>query len=111
MQRTGKEVSPTSHISTLWSLLLRNYLRLIELTTQGTTVQVKNVLYQNIQGTSASDMAIKLDCSKSFPCQGILLQNINLKGKGGETVKALCNNVNLANMGVVSPRCTWEERH
>jgi polygalacturonase len=79
---------------------------LIELTTQGTTVQVKNVLYQNIQGTSASDMAIKLDCSKSFPCQGILLQNINLKGKGGETVKALCNNVNLANMGVVSPRCT-----
>lgn len=84
---------------------------MIEFVTQGRAVQVKNVIFQNIQGTSSSDVAINLDCSKSFPCQGILLQNINLKGQGGETAKALCNNVNLASMGVISPRCSWEEGH
>ncbi|KAE8098799.1 hypothetical protein FH972_016836 [Carpinus fangiana] len=73
---------------------------------QGRAVQVKNVIFQNIQGTSSSDVAINLDCSKSLPCQGILLQNINLKGQGGGTAKALCNNVNFASMGVVSPRCS-----
>ncbi|KAF5474130.1 hypothetical protein F2P56_006058 [Juglans regia] len=73
---------------------------------QGTAVQVQNVLYKNIQGTSASELAIRFDCSKNFPCQGILLQNINLKGQGREkTATALCNNVKLAYAGVVSPRC------
>ncbi|KAG6694170.1 hypothetical protein I3842_09G036600 [Carya illinoinensis] len=75
---------------------------------QGTAVQVKNVLYKNIQGTSASEVAIKFDCSKNFPCQGILLQNINLKGQAGDqktATEALCNSVKLAYAGVVSPRC------
>ncbi|KAG6690826.1 hypothetical protein I3842_10G032100 [Carya illinoinensis] len=78
---------------------------------QDSAVQVENVIYENIQGTSASDVAIKFDCSKSFPCRGVLLQNINLESGGeGKIAKALCRNVKLADKGIVSPRCP-EESH
>ncbi|KAK2975713.1 hypothetical protein RJ640_010772 [Escallonia rubra] len=72
---------------------------------QGSAVQVKNVVYQNIKGTSASDVAIKFDCSKSFPCQGIVLEEINLVKQGGKAAKAACSNVRLNQMGGVSPHC------
>ncbi|KAL2464671.1 Polygalacturonase ADPG1 [Forsythia ovata] len=73
---------------------------------KSSTVQVKNVVYQNIKGTSASNIAIDLDCSKSHPCQGIVLQNVNLVREGGGKAKATCNNiVNLKNVGSVSPLC------
>ncbi|KAJ6425812.1 hypothetical protein OIU84_026400 [Salix udensis] len=68
-------------------------------------VQVKNVVYKNIKGTSASEVAVKFDCSKTYPCQGILLQNVNLHREGDRTAKALCKNVKLAELGVVSPKC------
>ncbi|KAG7958705.1 hypothetical protein I3843_10G031600 [Carya illinoinensis] len=80
-------------------------------TWQDSAVQVENVIYENIQGTSASDVAIKFDCSKSFPCRGVLLQNINLESGGeGKIAKAVCRNVKLADKGIVSPRCP-EESH
>ncbi|KAK6151296.1 hypothetical protein DH2020_013931 [Rehmannia glutinosa] len=72
---------------------------------QGSAVQVKNVVYQNIKGTSASDAAIDFDCSKSHPCQGIILQNVNLVGADGAKSEAVCNNINLQNLGTVSPHC------
>ncbi|KAG6690823.1 hypothetical protein I3842_10G031800 [Carya illinoinensis] len=77
---------------------------------QDSAVQVENVIYENIQGTSASDVAIKFDCSESFPCRGVLLQNINLEGSGGNEAEALCRNVEWADIGTVSPRCP-EESH
>ncbi|KAM2565807.1 polygalacturonase-like isoform X1 [Malus sylvestris] len=72
---------------------------------QRSAVEVKNVVYKNIKGTSASDVAIKFDCSKSFPCLGIMLQDINLQHEGRKTAKALCNNVNVTSIGVVCPLC------
>ncbi|KAI3446469.1 hypothetical protein Pfo_003134 [Paulownia fortunei] len=72
---------------------------------QGSAVQVKNVVYQNIKGTSASKVAIDFVCSKSHPCQGIMLQNVNLVGVDGGKSEAVCNNVNLQNLGTVSPLC------
>ncbi|KAF8398392.1 hypothetical protein HHK36_017319 [Tetracentron sinense] len=68
-------------------------------------VQVRDVVYQNIKGTSASNMAINFDCSKSFPCRGIVLQDINLVKEGGATAKASCKNVICTKMGNVSPYC------
>lgn len=70
------------------------------------------MLYQNIKGTSASDVAMQFDCSQNFPCQGIVLQNINLQLEGGGEAKASCNNVKLSYRGNVSPRCSYiEEMH
>ncbi|PIN06742.1 Polygalacturonase [Handroanthus impetiginosus] len=72
---------------------------------QGSAVQVKNVVYQSIKGTSASDVAIDFRCSKSYPCQGIVLQNVNLAAENSGISKAVCKNVNFLNSGTVSPRC------
>ncbi|KAL5556210.1 hypothetical protein UlMin_038446 [Ulmus minor] len=73
---------------------------------QGKAVQVKNVMYKSISGTSSSDVAIKFDCSQSYPCQGIVLQDVDLKLEGGDEVaKAFCNNVKLTYIGDVSPQC------
>ncbi|KAL0334296.1 UNVERIFIED_CONTAM: Polygalacturonase [Sesamum angustifolium] len=54
---------------------------------QSSAVQVKNVVYENIKGTSASTVAIDLQCSRSYPCQGIVLENVNLEdANGGKSV-------------------------
>ncbi|KAF4358183.1 hypothetical protein F8388_009466, partial [Cannabis sativa] len=45
---------------------------------QESAVQVRNVLYQNIRGTSADEVAIKFDCSHSVECEGIVLEEIDL---------------------------------
>ncbi|XP_060177328.1 polygalacturonase-2-like [Lycium barbarum] len=69
---------------------------------QNSAVQVKNVVYQNIKGTSATKVAINFSCSKSFPCEGIVMQNINLVGESG-TSKAICKNVQFSKVENVSP--------
>ncbi|GMY22471.1 polygalacturonase QRT2 [Fagus crenata] len=72
---------------------------------QASAVQVSNVLYRNIQGTSDSEEAIKFHCSKSFPCQGIVLQDVNLEREGNGGVEASCLRVWLKKKGNVSPQC------
>ncbi|PHT42257.1 Polygalacturonase [Capsicum baccatum] len=39
-------------------------------------VKIRDVTYQDIHGTSASQVALKLACSKANPCQGIRLEDI-----------------------------------
>ncbi|KAE9459814.1 hypothetical protein C3L33_08286, partial [Rhododendron williamsianum] len=75
---------------------------------QGSAVQVQNVLYRNIQGTSASEKAIKLDCSNSLPCKQIVLQSINLASVSAEDKEAAsCANIKgLTTFGRVSPQCS-----
>ncbi|XP_057498148.1 polygalacturonase-like [Actinidia eriantha] len=75
---------------------------------QDSAVKIQNVWYKNIKGTSASEIAIKLDCSKSFPCKGIVLQDINLARDSSDGhPKASCINVDgLSSRGKVSPPCS-----
>ncbi|KAL0428555.1 UNVERIFIED_CONTAM: Polygalacturonase [Sesamum latifolium] len=72
---------------------------------QSSAVQVKNVVYENIKGTSASTVAIDLECSKRYPCQGIVLENVNLEGVNDGKSEAVCKNVDVRNSGNVSPVC------
>ncbi|XP_049402310.1 polygalacturonase-2-like [Solanum stenotomum] len=72
---------------------------------QYSAVQVKNVVYENIKGTSATKVAIKFDCSKNFPCEGIIMKNINLVGENGKPSEATCKNVHFNNIEHVSPKC------
>ncbi|KAI3471594.1 hypothetical protein Pfo_028244 [Paulownia fortunei] len=70
---------------------------------KGSAVQVKNVVYQNIKGTSASDVAINFDCREpSMP--GNSVANVNLVGGNGANSKAVCNNVKFLNSGTASPK-------
>ncbi|KAJ0092296.1 hypothetical protein Patl1_25489 [Pistacia atlantica] len=65
-------------------------------------VQINDVTYQNIRGTSATQVAIKLDCSTKYPCKGIRLQNVNLKYLN-EVAQSSCNNVIGKKLGLVQP--------
>jgi len=72
---------------------------------QDPAVQISNVSYLNITGKSASDVAVKFDCSKKFPCKEIEMQNIDLI-YDGEPAKAICNNVQLSSYTVqAAPNC------
>ncbi|GAV86059.1 Glyco_hydro_28 domain-containing protein [Cephalotus follicularis] len=75
---------------------------------QPSAVQVSNVVYKNIQGTSASKEAITFDCSNTSPCQGISLQNVHLALEDAEhgSADGSCANVNLTSRGMVSPKCS-----
>ncbi|KAL5990513.1 hypothetical protein ACLOJK_011415 [Asimina triloba] len=41
-------------------------------------VKISNVTYSNIRGLSATEIAVKLDCSSSNPCTGIKLKDVKL---------------------------------
>ncbi|XP_060670433.1 polygalacturonase-like [Ziziphus jujuba] len=65
---------------------------------QKSAVQISNVIYSNITGTSSSKVAIKLDCSENLPCQDIVMHDVNLvtnHGKDDDNVKASCENVHF----------------
>ncbi|KAI4386516.1 hypothetical protein MLD38_004444 [Melastoma candidum] len=72
---------------------------------QRSAVQVKGVVYENIKGTSATDMAVRFSCSSSVPCRGITMQDISLRAVDGSAVKASCDNVDVKDHGNVSPLC------
>ncbi|KAK4403277.1 Polygalacturonase [Sesamum angolense] len=41
-------------------------------------VKISDITYQDVHGTSATEVAVKFDCSKSNPCTGITLDRVNL---------------------------------
>nr|XP_004502364.1 probable polygalacturonase At3g15720 [Cicer arietinum] len=58
----------------------------------GSAVEVKNVTYNNIKGTSINGHAIQFFCDSNIGCTNIVLNDINItKVDGGET-HASCNN-------------------
>ncbi|XP_049354204.1 polygalacturonase-like [Solanum verrucosum] len=73
-------------------------------------IQVKNVIYQNIKGTSATNDAINFNCSKKIPCQGILLENVKLLGGNGETPNAIWGNINNLTCSNVLPECKKSQK-
>ncbi|KAE8681837.1 Polygalacturonase [Hibiscus syriacus] len=71
---------------------------------QSSAVQIKNVVYNNINGTSSSEVAINFNCSTNHPCQAIALQKVSLQNQEHGPAKAICNNVNLIK-GDSDPKC------
>lgn len=58
-----------------------------------TGVQISDVIYRDVAGTSASKIAINLNCSKSVPCYGILMESMQLTSAiTGREVAANCSN-------------------
>ncbi|KAK8443857.1 hypothetical protein SEVIR_9G043300v4 [Setaria viridis] len=75
---------------------------------QRSAVEVSNVVFKNIRGTTMTKDAIKLNCSMSVPCHGITLQNIDLRMHSGmgNTVST-CQNAKWRKYGTVRPQpCT-----
>ncbi|XP_047320309.1 probable polygalacturonase At3g15720 [Impatiens glandulifera] len=67
-------------------------------------VEVSNVKYINVQGTSTINRAILLDCSNEVPCNNIVFDNVNITSSSmGDNVYATCKNANVSVPSVVYP--------
>ncbi|GFP87771.1 polygalacturonase [Phtheirospermum japonicum] len=78
---------------------------------QASAVQVENVIYRNIRGTSASKVAINFNCSDSVPCRNVVVDNVKLSGQAkGEKVEALCSNLAMLSAKLNSaPTCSMHK--
>ncbi|XP_007026504.2 PREDICTED: polygalacturonase [Theobroma cacao] len=65
-------------------------------------VKVSDVTYQDIHGTSATEVAVKFDCSSKHPCTGIRLQEVKLTYKN-EAAQASCSHAGGTVSGLVQP--------
>ncbi|KAJ4841807.1 hypothetical protein Tsubulata_049762, partial [Turnera subulata] len=70
--------------------------------TQVSGVQISDVLYRGIRGTSATPVAIKFDCSSKNPCKGIRMEDVNLTYLN-QAAQSSCSNANGNVVGQVQP--------
>ncbi|KAL0392555.1 UNVERIFIED_CONTAM: Exopolygalacturonase [Sesamum radiatum] len=70
-------------------------------------VKISDVTFDDIRGTSASKVAVKLRCSSGSPCENVGLSNINLAYKGSDgAATSECANVKPKLTGqLVPPAC------
>ncbi|CAI8611838.1 unnamed protein product [Vicia faba] len=70
---------------------------------QTSAVQVGNISFINIRGTSATEEAIKFACSDDSPCEGLYLENIFLPSYYGEATTSYCWQAHGSAQGYVYP--------
>ncbi|XP_021846839.2 exopolygalacturonase isoform X2 [Spinacia oleracea] len=67
-------------------------------------VRLSNIYFKNIRGTSLSQVAVTLSCSKGIPCKNIFLQNVHLNLISGERLPvSSCENVEARYFGIQMP--------
>ena len=72
---------------------------------QESAVEISNVVFKNIRGTTISKDAITLSCSNEASCSGIVLENINLKMEAGKgDTQSSCQNAKWQKVGTVIPQ-------
>nr|GMC85182.1 polygalacturonase-like [Ipomoea batatas] len=69
---------------------------------QGSGVKISNIKYKDIHGTSATQVAMTFECSKTQPCRGITLDDVNLTYKN-HPAQASCSNAGGTSSGSVTP--------
>ncbi|XP_050203279.1 polygalacturonase-like [Mercurialis annua] len=69
---------------------------------QESGVKIDDITYKNIYGTSATQVAVKFDCSKMNPCTGIKMQDVKLSYKD-EPASASCSNADGTATGIIQP--------
>ncbi|KAL6007029.1 hypothetical protein ACLOJK_032525 [Asimina triloba] len=65
-------------------------------------VQISQIMYENISGTSKTPEVMKFACSDTFPCSNIVLADINLETDSGDA-ETFCNCAVGFDYGVVRP--------
>ncbi|KAL2529889.1 Pectin lyase-like superfamily protein [Forsythia ovata] len=65
-------------------------------------VKISDITYQDIHGSSATEIAMKFVCSKQNPCNGITLEDVNLTYKN-EPAQSSCINADGKSSGLVKP--------
>uniref|UniRef100_A0A6M2EV91 endo-polygalacturonase n=1 Tax=Populus davidiana TaxID=266767 RepID=A0A6M2EV91_9ROSI len=77
---------------------------------QTSAVEISEITYRNISGTTKSSKAMKFACSDTVPCSNIVLSNINLEKKDG-TEETYCNSAQGFGYGVVHPSADCLSSH
>ncbi|CAO2188955.1 unnamed protein product [Urochloa humidicola] len=65
-------------------------------------VTINDITFKNVKGTATTPVAVMLRCG--VPCQGLVLQDVNLKYKGQGTASAKCENAKAKYVGVQLPK-------
>ena len=71
-------------------------------------VQLSNIYFKKIKGTSSSAVAVALECSKGIPCQDIYLEDVHLElaASGEKQATSTCKNVRAKYIGTqIPPPC------
>ncbi|CAH9083344.1 unnamed protein product [Cuscuta epithymum] len=69
---------------------------------QDSGVKISDITYEKIKGTSASEVAVKFECSKVNPCEGIRLKDVKL-GFKDKHARASCAYVAGKAFGPIEP--------
>lgn len=69
---------------------------------QTSGVKISGVTYKNVQGTSASKVAVTFDCSPTRPCTGIKLQDVKLSYLNADA-RSSCKNSGGTTSGISMP--------
>ncbi|CAN4095045.1 unnamed protein product [Withania somnifera] len=79
---------------------------------QESSVQIKDVTFNNITGSSSSVETVIFNCSASHPCRGIKLDDINLvhKGYGGPAISYCANAIGTSTGKQLPPSCLRSSR-
>nr|CAD1819909.1 unnamed protein product [Ananas comosus var. bracteatus] len=72
---------------------------------QSSGIKISGLAYTDIQGTSATQLAVKFDCSASNPCSGITMQDIKLTYQN-QNAQSYCKNAGGSTSGfIIPPSC------
>ncbi|KAK4572379.1 hypothetical protein RGQ29_030709 [Quercus rubra] len=67
-------------------------------------VEISNVTFRNVYGTSVDEIAIDLVCSDHFGCSNIVLNNIDIKSAiPGKQTTSRCNNAHGSTLSLCTP--------
>ncbi|KAJ4977184.1 hypothetical protein NE237_002290 [Protea cynaroides] len=69
---------------------------------QNSGIKISHVTYTDVKGTSASQVAMKFDCSATSPCNWIGLRDIKLTYQD-QPAESFCRNIRGIALGVVTP--------
>ncbi|XP_057754459.1 polygalacturonase-like [Arachis stenosperma] len=65
-------------------------------------IRISDISYKDIHGTSATQVAVKFDCSLKHPCRRLRLEDVNLTYKN-QVPQASCRNAGGTAFGTVQP--------
>ncbi|KAL8159194.1 hypothetical protein V2J09_000731 [Rumex salicifolius] len=71
-------------------------------TSQPSYAKISDVEFRDINGTSATEIAVEFDCSSKFPCTGMSVQNVQLSHTP-EPAQSEVKNARVQTIGVVEP--------
>jgi len=73
---------------------------------QPSAVQIQDVTYRNIHGTSSTDVAVNFSCSETVACTGITMTNVKITSETANKAKSVCANaLGMASGIILPPSC------